>query len=177
MRTKTHWAVVLPVLATLLCAGASPARAMDWDWFHSDGDPDDSAGIALAVITSIVHTVYVAGDIGYGAKGRWLPPGWAWTQTIWGGLNLSAAAIMVPLGALGQDASWLGLGIATGLLGTWFFIHGVVSLVKHYTRRFRERRGPPPPPGIPPAKKFNPAPSLSLAPTRGGAYTALTWQF
>lgn len=226
---------VLGLLAGMSLLGAGSARA-DWDDWDTDGEADDSAGIALAVMVGTTHFIYGTADIVFGARGRWLSSGWAWTQTLWGGLNVTASLVMVPLGALGKDKSWLGLGIGTGVLGTWFVVHGIISLVKHYARRLEGRphgapppglygpppgapppglNGPPPgalPSGIPPQHEDAPdgtlppgaapdeappdppppppappppappvppgyLPQLSIAPTQGGLYGALFWQF
>ncbi|MDY0002451.1 MAG: hypothetical protein RBU30_14240 [Polyangia bacterium] len=150
------------LVATGLCvAAAGPARA-DWDDWDTDGEADASAGIALAVMVSTTHFVYATADIVFAAKGQWLTSGWAWTQTLWGGLNVTASLVMVPLGALAKDRSWLGLGIGTGVLGTWFMIHGIISLVKHYARRLEGR-----PPGAPPPGVFGPPPGAPIAPPQG----------
>jgi len=136
---------VAVLTAVLFLFSASPVRA-DWDDWSSNGETDDSAGIALAVMVGATHFVYSTADIVFIARGRWLTPGWAWTQTIWGGVNITASLVMVPLGALGKNRSWLGLGIGSGVLGTWFAVHGIISLVKHYKRRLSSppRRTEPP---------------------------------
>jgi hypothetical protein len=149
----------LGLVMVLGLGAATPARA-DWDDWDSDGsEPDDSAGIALAVMVSTTHFVYTTADIVFAARGRWLSSGWAWTQTLWGGLNVTASLVMVPLGALGRDRSWLGLGIGTGVLGTWFMVHGIISLVKHYARRLEGR-----PPGAPPPGVYGPPPGAPGVP-------------
>jgi len=154
-------------LCLVVCLAPSPAFA-DWD------DDDDHCGTGCAVwsgvMTGIIDVVFLGADLGYGVQGRWLPRGWAWGQTIWGTGNLLVGVVLTPLGLLVQDKAVLGLGIGFGLLGTWFVVHGIISLVKHY--RGPRRYGL----GVDGPRRAY-LPDVSFGPTRGGSFGSLSWTF
>jgi hypothetical protein len=153
-------------LCLVICA-AAPARA---DWHHGGGDCGDGCAAASGVLLGIVEVVFLGADLGYGVQGRWLPPGWAWGQTIWGTGHLLVGVVFTPLGALFENSTLLGLGIASSLLGTWFVVHGIISLVKHY--RGPRRYGL----GVDGPRRAY-LPDVSFGPTRGGSFGSLSWTF
>jgi hypothetical protein len=158
------------VMGFLLTCLAAPAQADDHDSSSGGGECGVGCGVATGVVLGIVDVVFLSADLAYGARGRLLPPGWAWGQTLWGGGNIFAGVVLTPLGALADNRTVLGLGIAFGALGTWFFVHGVVSLVKHY-RSPRRRYGL-----IDGTRKVF-LPDVSFAPSAGGGYGGLRWTF
>ncbi len=164
------------LIGVLLIAGVivfaeGRARADDHDW-GSGGDCGTGCAVASGVILGIVDVVFLGADLGYGVQGRWLPGGWAWGQTIWGGGNLLLGVVMTPLGALVKDKNMLGLGIGFGVLGAWFFVHGVISLVKWYAAP-RHLRGVRAAPG-----RHLYLPDLAFGPTGGGGGAGvLSWTF
>ncbi len=162
MRAARHGAIVVG----LLLAAATPARA-DWN-SGASSNCGNACGVATGLIIGIVDVVFLSADLAYGVRGRTLPAGWAWGQTIWGGGNLFAGIVLTPLGAVMEQKTLLGLGITFGVLGSWFFVHGIVSLVRHYRapRRYALSEGPP-----------RHLPEVSFAPSAGGGFGALRWSF
>ena len=86
------------------------------------------AGTAGAVTFGIA-------DLVFAAKRRWLPPGWAWPQAIFGGAGAAAgcalAVGMLAGGGSDSDKRFVGgMSIGVAVLSSWFLAHGILSLIK-----------------------------------------------
>lgn len=181
-------------MVLFLAAAAVPATAVaDDDWGEGSNCSDEVCGSIVGILVGGTELLFLGVDLGYGASGEWIPLGWAWTQTVWGGLNGLTGLVMVPAGALVEDDVMLGLGVGFGVLGIWFLVHGIISLVDGYSEP--EPAAPsspasdvvlpstpnlavPPPPAVvaPPPDKPTALllPRLSFAPVPGGGMVGLS---
>ena len=91
---------------------------------------DTDAPVLLTVSTvaaTLVDVGFLAGDVYFGSEGRWLPLSAAWTQLLLVGTsNVSLGIISLDHSTSG---SWLAFGVGELMLGTWFLVHGFLSIM------------------------------------------------
>ena len=142
------------VAAALLLAPTSASA--------QDSEEDDGLETFFIVSSAVVLAAdlgFLLADLGFGVEGEWLPRYAAWTQLV-----LMAAANYV-LGVVTierlEDTPGDALGAAEIVLGTWFAIHGILSIL-----------GQPDEPPPPAEAREAPGPTLLLAPRAGGGAEA-----
>jgi hypothetical protein len=104
-----------------------------------DQDGDARTVVCFTSIHAAVATsVFAPADIYYASEDRWLPPAWAWTQLLLGGL-VTIGGSFVAIGLAVDDSPDPGLDIAWAL-GT-MTIGGIYGSVGEFSL---QRYAPPP---------------------------------
>lgn len=109
------------VLASVLLCASSRAQAQE------DDDEFGTLRVVGTVGLGLADVGFLAGDLYFGSEGEWLPRHAAWTQLV-----LMAPANFA-MGILtldhGTEGAWLALGVGEFVIGTWFAVHGMLSLL------------------------------------------------
>jgi hypothetical protein len=157
MRGRTVPAAIVAA-ALLLSASAVSAQ---------DSGEDDGLDTFFIVSSAVVLTAdlgFLLADLGFGVEGEWLPRYAAWTQLV----LLTAANYVLGVVTIERldDTAGDALGVGEVVLGTWFAIHGILSILGQ----------PDEPP--PPAERTARGPTILLAPrSNGGAEARLVGWF
>lgn len=108
-------------LATLLTVLSSPAAAQD------GGDDLETLRVAGTIALALADVGFLAGDLYFGSEGDWVPTYVAWTQL----LLMTPANVAMAVLSLehSTEGAWLGLAIGELVVGTWFAVHGTLSLM------------------------------------------------
>jgi len=142
-------------LALSLLAAPSTACAQD------EEDDLETLRVVGTIGLALADVGFLAGDLYFGSEGEWVPSYVAWTQL----LLMTPANIAMAILSLehSSEGVWLGLAIGELVLGTWFAVHGTLSLIGQPDER------PPPDP---------PATTATLTPLPdGGVVGALRTRF
>jgi len=108
-----------------------------WTYAPTPVNADD-AGLGslpqeiLSIPSLISTSIFATADVIYGARGKWLPPGWAITQIALGAtLNSAAANIHFEMQDRlhKHDDGILVLSVFHIAFAAWFFTHSVLSLI------------------------------------------------
>jgi Na+/melibiose symporter-like transporter len=168
---------VAPFALALSLALLAPSWARaDWDW-DDDGSSSvgDGAGVAAVVLYGFVDLVYLSADTAAFAQRRWLRPGWASTQVVWGALNMAMGLVIIPASLIGtdNDRGWFRFGVSASIIGTFFLVHGIRHLRRRHERHWRARDPMPPQPATraPISWRFG------LTPIREGAMASVGFSF
>lgn len=156
-RGRSRTWLLAGVSAVVLLVASSEARARE------DGGGDDlhTLRVVGTVALSLVDIGFLAGDLYYGSEGDWLPPYGAWTQLV----LVAPANLAMGILTLDHrtDGAWLALGIGELVLGTWFAVHGTLSLLGQ--------------PDEPPPRQERPTAFLLAPLAEGGATAAWLGRF
>ncbi len=111
----------LSALALILAWAPSAAKAQD------DSDDFGTLRVVATVTVALADVGFLAGDLYFGSEGEWMPPYGAWTQLV----LMAPANIAMGILTLDHstDGAWLALGVGELVVGTWFAIHGTLSLL------------------------------------------------
>lgn len=109
------------VMALALLATPTGAAAQD------GGDDLSTLRLVGTIGLGLADVGFLAGDLYFGSEGNWVPSYVAWTQLI----LMTPANIAMAFLSLDHSTEgvWLGLGIGELVLGTWFAVHGMLSLL------------------------------------------------
>lgn len=156
MRARSSTAVVVAV-GVLLAASAASAQ---------DAEEDDGLQTFFIVSSAVVLTAdlgFLLADLGFGVEGEWLPRYAAWTQLV----LMTATNYVLGVVTIERldDTAGDALGVGEIVLGTWFAIHGILSIL-----------GQPDEPAAPPERAAL-HPTIVLAPHRDGAEARLVGVF
>lgn len=129
-RPLTGALLALALLAPL--ATSSGASAQDAE------EEFGTLPLVATVALGLADVGFLAGDLYFGSEGDWVPPYVAWTQLI----LMTPANIVMGILTLehSTEGAWLALGIGELVVGTWFAVHGTLSLMGQ-----PEERPPDPP--------------------------------
>lgn len=120
-------------LALSLLAAPSSAAAQE------EEDDLETLRVVGTIGLGLADVGFLAGDLYFGSEGEWVPSYVAWTQL----LLMTPANIAMAVISLehSTEGLWLGLAIGELVLGTWFAVHGTLSLIGQPD----EERPPDPP--------------------------------
>ena len=141
------------IAAALLLAPAAASA--------QDADEDDGLETFFIVSSAVVLTAdlgFLLADLGFGVEGEWLPRYAAWTQLV----LMTAANYVLGIATIERldDTAGDALGVGEVVLGTWFAIHGILSILGQPDE-------PPPPP-----ERAATSPTVVLAPHPDGGAEA-----
>ena len=124
--STTIWTALALLALLARPAAAQVKREPEFEDLGSD------AAAALGGVGLLAAVVFGSADMVHGSSGRWLPPGWAWSQLGGAALNAASGALVLAY----DDRP--GLAIANFTLAAWFATHALLSLW-----RYRPSDAPP----------------------------------